>query len=180
MKTKSRHHLKGSDARRIIARIEPLLEDSSRLRKSSLEMAVSDEGVDLIFVDGRPLLMMVDDQPFFTVLGAIELAPKKRLVVVDAGAVRFVVNGADIMKPGIVAADPEIAAGDLVIVVEERHKKPLAVGLALVPGLEMRGKKDATDGETERSDGRIEGKSEGKAVKSLHHVGDAVWKCVEE
>ena len=77
MKTKSRHHLKGSDARRIIARIEPLLEDSSRLRKSSLEMAVSDEGVDLIFVDGRPLLMMVDDQPFFTVLGAIELAPKE-------------------------------------------------------------------------------------------------------
>ena len=160
MKIKSRHHLKGSDARKIIAQIEPFLEDSSGLRKSSLEMAISDEGVDLIFVNGRPLLMMVDGKPFFTVLGAIELVPAKRLVVVDAGAVRFVVNGADIMKPGIVSADPEIAVGDLVVVMEERHKKPLAVGKAMVAGTEMKG--------------------EGKAIKSLHHVGDSIWKGLEE
>ncbi|HNQ54865.1 MAG: tRNA-guanine(15) transglycosylase [Euryarchaeota archaeon ADurb.Bin190] len=160
MKIKSRHHLKGSDARKIIAKIEPFLEDPSSLRQSSLEMAVSDEGVDLIFIEGRPLLMIVEDQPFFTVLGAIEMMPYKRLVVVDSGAVRFVVNGADIMKPGIVSADPEIAVGDLVVIVEERHNKPLAIGRALVAGTEMKG--------------------EGKAVKSLHHVGDAIWKGLEE
>jgi PUA domain protein len=160
MKIKSRHHLKGSDARKIIAKIEPFLEDPSSLRQSSLEMAVSDEGVDLIFIDSRPMLMIVEDQPFFTVLGAIELSPHKRLVVVDSGAVRFVVNGADVMKPGIVSADPEIAVGDLVVIVEERHNKPLAIGRALVAGTEMNG--------------------EGKAVKSLHHVGDAIWKGLEE
>ncbi|VVB72386.1 PUA domain protein [uncultured archaeon] len=159
MKIKSRHHLKGSDARKVIAKLESFLCDPSLLRKASLEMAVSDEGVDLIFVNGRPLIMIIEEQPFFTVLGAIELAPKKRLVVVDAGAVRFVVNGADIMNPGIVSADPEIAAGDLVVVVEERHKKPLAIGRALIPGTEMRG--------------------EGKAVKSIHHVGDLIWKGLE-
>lgn len=92
-------------------------------------------------------------------LGAIELMPGKRRVIVDAGAVRFVVNGADIMKPGIVSADPEIAAGDLVVIAEERHKKPLAIGRALVAGTEMKG--------------------EGKAVKSLHHVGDLIWKGLE-
>jgi len=160
MKIKSRHHLKGSDARKIIAKIEPFLKDPSSLRQSSLEMAVSDEGVDLIFIEGRPLLMIVEDQPFFTVLGAIEMMPYKRLVVVDSGAVRFVVNGADIMKPGIVSADPEIAVGALVVIVEERHNKPLAIGRALVAGTEMKG--------------------EGKAVKSLHHVGDAIWKGLEE
>ena len=160
MKIKSRHHLRGSDARKIIAKIEPFLEDPSSLRQSSLEMAVSDEGVDLIFIEGRPLLMIVEDQPFFTVLGAIEMMPYKRLVVVDSGAVRFVVNGADIMKPGIVSADPEIAVGDLVVIVEERHNKPLAIGRALVAGTEMKG--------------------EGKAVKSLHHVGDVIWKGLEE
>jgi len=160
MKIKSRHHLKGSDARKVIAKIEPLLDDSSRLRRASLEMAISDEGVDLIFVDGRPLMMIVEDQPFFTVLGAIELMPKKRLVVVDTGAVRFVVNGADIMKPGIVSADPEIAIGDLVVIAEERHQKPLAIGRALVAGTDMKGY--------------------GKAVKSLHHVGDAILNGLEE
>ncbi len=159
MKTKSRHHLKGSDAKRIIVTLEPFLEDDSALKKASLEMAETDEGVDLIFVDGRPLIMIIEGQPFFTVLGAIELSPNKRQVVVDSGAVRFIVNGADVMNPGIVSADPEIAPGDLVIIVEERHKKPLAIGRALIPGTEMKG--------------------EGKAIKSLHHVGDQVWKGLE-
>ena len=159
MKIKSRHHLKGSEAKRVLAAIEPLVSDSAGLRKASLERAITDEDIDLIFVNGKPLLMIVEDQPFFTVLGAIELEPQKKLVVVDAGAVRFVVNGADIMNPGIVNADPEIAPGDLVVVVEERYKKPLAVGRALIPGAEMKG--------------------EGKAVKSMHHVGDLIWKGLE-
>jgi PUA domain protein len=159
MKIKSRHHLKGSDARKVIAAIEPLLDDPSSLRKASLELAETDEEVDLIFVDGRPLIMMMGDRPFLTVLGAIELNPQKKLVIVDSGAVRFIVNGADVMNPGIVSADPEIEAGDLVIVAEERHKKPLAVGQALIPGKEMHG--------------------EGKAIKSLHHVGDPIWEGLE-
>ena len=159
MKIKSRHHLKGSDARKIIVAIEPLLDDPSTLRKASLELAETDEGVDLIFVDGRPLIMVMEDRPFLTVLGAIELRPQKKLVIVDSGAVRFIVNGADVMNPGIVSADPEIEAGDLVIVAEERHKKPLAVGKALIPGKEMHG--------------------EGKAIKPLHHVGDPIWEGLE-
>jgi PUA domain protein len=159
MKIKSRHHLKGSEARQVIAAIEPLMEDSSGLRKASLERAISDEGVDIIFVNGRPLIMIWEGEPFFTVLGAIELHPSKRQIIVDAGAVRFVVNGADIMNPGIVSADQEIVAGDLVIIAEEKYKKPLAIGRALIDGPMMKG--------------------EGKAVKSLHHVGDQVWKGFE-
>jgi PUA-domain protein len=159
MKIKSRHHLKGSDARKIVAAIEPFLSDPSTLRKASLELAETDDEIDLIFVDGRPLIMMMEGTPFFTVLGAIELKPSKKLVIVDSGAVRFIANGADVMNPGIVFADQDISMGDLVVIVEERHKKPLAVGRALVPGSEMHG--------------------EGKAVKSLHHVGDQIWEGLE-
>jgi PUA-domain protein len=159
MKIKSRHHLKGSDARKIVAAIEPFLSDPSTLRKASLELAETDDEIDLIFVDGRPLIMMMEGTPFFTVLGAIELKPSKKLVIVDSGAVRFIANGADVMNPGIVFADQDISMGDLVVIVEERHKKPLAVGRALVPGAEMHG--------------------EGKAVKSLHHVGDQIWEGLE-
>ena len=159
MKIKSRHHLKGSDARKIVAAIEPFLSDPSSLRKASLELAETDDEIDLIFVDSRPLIMMMEGTPFFTVLGAIELKPSKKLVVVDSGAVRFIANGADVMNPGIVFADQDISMGDLVVIVEERHKKPLAVGRALVPGAEMHG--------------------EGKAVKSLHHVGDQIWEGLE-
>ena len=160
MKIKSRHHLKGKEARRVVAAIEPLLSDASSMKRLSLEKAETDEGVDLIFVDGRPLIMFVEGQPFFTVLGAIELSPQKKVVVVDSGAVKFIANGADVMNPGIVSADPEILPGDLVVVVDEKHRKPLAIGKALIPGKEMHG--------------------EGKAVKSLHHIGDPIWKGLEQ
>lgn len=83
--------------------------------------------------------------------------PTKAFVTVDMGAVKFVNNGADVMAPGIVEADPAIQPGDLVWIRDEKNKVPLAVGEAMVPGAQMpRGPK-------------------GKAVKSLHRVGDELW-----
>ncbi|HEX2022942.1 MAG TPA: RNA-binding protein [Candidatus Thermoplasmatota archaeon] len=84
--------------------------------------------------------------------------PAKAFVTVDMGAVKFVNNGADVMAPGIVEADPGIQPGDLVWIRDEKNKVPLAVGEAILPGAQMpRGPK-------------------GKAVKSLHHVGDPMWE----
>jgi len=156
MKIKSRHHLKGSESKRILKMIEPFLEDPNALRGLSLEVAEADHDFNLILLEGRPVFMMVEDRPFFTVRGALEFAPKKNMVIVDSGAVSFIVNGADVMAPGIVEADPGIVPGDPVVIVEERHKKPLAVGVAILPGHEMRGS--------------------GKAVRSVHHVGDDLWE----
>ena len=80
-----------------------------------------------------------------------------KVVVVDMGAVRFVTKGADIMSPGIVDADDSIVEDDIVIIVEETHNKPLAIGISLITGPEM-----------------VEN-SEGKAIKNIHYVGDAIW-----
>ncbi len=159
MRIKSRHHLRWSQSKPIINALAPYLNDPSVLQKASFEEAEMDDGTNLIFVNGKPLLMLIDGSPFFTVLGAIELSPKRKLVMVDPGAVRFIVNGADVMSPGIIYADPEIAEGDLIVILEEKHKKPLAIGRALIPGTEMKGT--------------------GKAVKSIHHVGDPIWKGIE-
>jgi PUA domain protein len=160
MKIKSRHHLKGKDARKVIAAIEPLLSDASSMKNASLERAETDEGIDLIFVDGQPLIMFIEGQPFFTVLGAIELSPQRKVVIVDSGAVKFIANGADVMSPGIVSADPEIMPGDLVVVIDEKYRKALAIGKAIISGREMHG--------------------EGKAIKSLHYIGDQIWKGLEQ
>jgi len=59
--------------------------------------------------------------------------------VARAGSLDVVVNGADVMRPGIMHADPGIKTGDLVIVIEEAHRKALAIGRALIPGDEMIG-----------------------------------------
>lgn len=78
-------------------------------------------------------------------------------IVVDMGAVKFVSSGADVMRPGIVEIDPTIKKGDIVAVVDVNNKRPLAVGEALFDASEMSSMKT------------------GKAVKSLHNVGDDVW-----
>lgn len=80
----------------------------------------------------------------------------KGWVTVDMGAVRFVTNGADVMGPGIVDADPAIAAGALAWIRDEKNKRALAVGEALAAGSEM-------------------AKKPGKQVRTLHWIGDKVW-----
>lgn len=93
---------------------------------------------------------------FLTVRGLLAYRPTARFVTVDMGAVKFVANGADIMAPGIVAADPALQPGDWCWVKDEKNGQPLAVGKAIVPGTAM-----------------VRGK--GKAVKSVHYLGDKVW-----
>ena len=55
-------------------------------------------------------------------------------------------------------ADPALEEGDLVWIRDQEHGKPLALGLALVSGDEM-----------------VEMTS-GKAIKTLHWVGDDLWE----
>jgi PUA-domain protein len=117
---------------------------------------------DVLFAGGEIVALVVDGMPTPTVRGLLQTTPSRRYVTVDAGAVPYVYNGADVMAPGIVEADPEIQAGDLVWVRDEANKVPLAVGVALRSGKEMTAAR------------------QGKAVESLHHVGDRLWKLGEE
>ena len=156
MKIRSRHQLRKSQSKDMIRKIgESLTDANTKLANKKLEIAVTDD-FELLLVDGEPLFFIMDGEPFFTVKGALKLNPDKMVVTVDAGAIPFVVKGADVMKPGIVSADPGITEGGFVIVTEETHGKPLAIGRALVPGDQM----------TEGS---------GKAIKTVHIVGDKLW-----
>lgn len=157
MKVKSRVQLRKNIKNKMLKDLESTFGESvSGLENKVLEKVTLDE-YSLILVDGKPLLFEIEEQLFPTVRGALELGLQKRLVVVDKGAIKFVSNGADIMSPGVVEADSEIKKGDFVIIVEESHKKPLAIGKAMMDGPEM-----------------VEANS-GKAVKSITHVGDKLW-----
>ncbi len=97
-----------------------------------------------------------------TVRGLLAFPATKRAVTVDMGAVRFLYNGADVMAPGIVEADPRIREGDIVWVRDEKNRRPLSVGRALMDGPTM---------------AREE---KGKAIETIHHVGDEIWRLGEE
>ncbi|MBP2045482.1 PUA domain protein [Methanobacterium aggregans] len=154
MKIRKRYYLK----KKKLKEVQEKLGVYSELigSKSKVEIIETDLP-DILLVDGEPLVMMLDGAPLPTIKGALKMDITSSYVVVDMGAVKFVAKGADIMSPGIVDADPSIEEGDLVVILEETHKKPLAVGRSLISGPEM-----------------VEN-SEGKAVKSLHYVGDEIW-----
>ena len=125
--------------------------------KDKVEVLETDD-YNYILVNGEPYIIMIEDNPYPTlkaILSNPDLENKK--VVVDMGAVRFVTNGADIMSPGIVDADESITEGDVVVIEDVNNHKPLAIGESLITGSEM-----------------VES-SKGKAINSLHFVGDDIW-----
>ncbi|SIR57046.1 RNA-binding protein [Natronorubrum thiooxidans] len=156
MQVKSRHHLR-SDA---VSDLEATLEEQLGVSPDGdAYERVEFENTDweVILIDGEPQVAYFDEEPFLTVRGANAHEPERRLVTVDAGAISFVSDGADVMRPGITTATDDISPDDLVVIAEETHGKVLAVGRARVEGTEMVG-------------------DEGKVVESLHHVGDDLYE----
>ena len=156
LKIKSRVQIRKSDKNKLLKGLRSSFGDVvDTFSDKKFETATADD-IPIVMIDGEVVLFKTGDAYFPTVKGVLQLGLKKNVVVVDAGAVRFVVNGADVMCPGIVSADDDIEAGDLVVITEETHGKPLAIGTALIPGQQMQA-------------------SSGKAIKSVHYVGDKLW-----
>ena len=154
MKIKKRYYLQKKKLKKLKNQLGAY---SSLINSKSKVEILESEPYDIILIDGEPLVMNIDDNYFPTLKGALKLEITERYAVVDMGAIKFVAKGADIMSPGITEADPEVKEGDLVIIIEETHRKPLATGRALIYGPEM-----------------VEN-NEGKAIKTIHFIGDKIW-----
>ena len=96
--------------------------------------------------------------PFLSETGLLERFPK---IVVDMGAVKFVCNGATVMRPGIKNYS-EFEKDQIVCVIEESRNKFLAIGRSLVSSKDM-----AT-------------MTKGEVVKNLHYVSDRFWEAAKE
>jgi PUA-domain protein len=119
------------------------------------ELSVGEDAV--FFVDGAPLILRtkIGLLPSLKFIESIELLPH---VIVDMGAVAHIANGADIMRPGIREVRSDFGSGGLVVIVDEKYDKPIALGLAEVDSTKMRAL------------------SKGKVIRNVHYVGDDLWK----
>jgi PUA domain protein len=93
-------------------------------------------------------------------LSEIELLEKFPKAVVDSGAIKFVCNGANIMRPGIIKFS-EFKKDDIICIVEEAHNKFLAIGKALISSHEM------------------QTITKGEVVKNLHYISDKYWEAAK-
>lgn len=156
LRLRKRHRLRQKEIASIADGIDASLGTTSFSKYDAVDMAEGPE-YEVVFVDGKVLAFLPQKVPFLTVRGLLRYNATKRFVTVDMGAVKFVYNGADVMGPGIVDFDSGIAEGDLVWVRDVKNLQPLAVGRSQV------------------SADVLARKEKGKAVESIHHVGDKLW-----
>ena len=162
MKIRQRHFIKSSEIR--LLKEEILNEHSSDFvnqifpKKCSVELIFTEKG-DTLYAINNVLKLWKSNEGYIPVLTLL-LKNKVNLktIVVDMGAVRFVTNGADIMRPGITKIDPLIKKGELLKIVDEKNNRALAVGKAMFDAKEM------------------ETKTSGKVIKNLHTIKDDIWQ----
>lgn len=163
MLVKKRHPLSSKDLKSILERAKvvcpPLVENIDR--KKEIELVELASGEKLYLQDGKPILIEDGDKLIPSLAMPQSLLNSMPEVVVDMGAVPFVVKGADVMAPGIRSVSPDAKTGDVVLVKDEKYSKGLAVGVLLM----------------EREE--ILHKRKGKAVKNVHYVGDKIWNSAK-
>jgi PUA-domain protein len=153
-----RYAVKSKEAKQIIAQASQKLKiNLGALFGAKVNVEVMEGETDKLFlVDGKPTLFAVGDLILPT-LNSEQVISQLPKIVVDMGAVKFVCNGADVMAPGVVRYEGVFGKGDLAVVIDAKHGKPLALGEMLF-GLE-----------------EAKSTKKGAVMKSRHFVSDAIW-----
>ena len=106
---------------------------------------------------GNEITILKIGEQYLPFLNQTDVLKKFPNVMVDMGAVKFMCNGANVMRPGI-KKYTEFSKDDIVCVIEESKHKFLAVGKALTDSLEL------------------ESMPKGEIVKNLHYISDKYWE----
>ena len=154
-----RHFLKDKEARKLLilfsqrlrTQVEELYGFKPRIEVNETETA------EIFIINGKPLVARLNDELFPTLLFE-EAFPSISKIVVDMGAIPYICKGADVMAPGTLRIEGEFEENDLLLIVDERHCRPLAIGVAL------------------HNSQTLKNMEHGKIVKNIHHVGDKLWK----
>jgi len=126
----------------------------------SIKVYEVEQGRRLLVADETVAVQINDNiVPFLG--GKAEALARFPSVTVDMGAIKFVCNGAKVMRPGITNFDT-FKKGDIIIVKDQTHGKALATGVAL------EGSEDA------------KAMAKGYVVDNLHYISDKMWQAYKE
>lgn len=156
-----RHFIKHKEFEEILRKLPEsivniLLETISK--KSRIEK-IELENIEIYILDEKPMLFKNKEIicPLLTYSKILDTLPK---IFIDKGAISHICNGADLMKPGVTEIKNNFQPQSIVVIADERHRKPLAIGIALY------------------SDAEIIQMKTGKIAKNIHFIGDKVWKIL--
>jgi len=127
--------------------------------KGLLALELDDKRALLVLDEFRVVRIGDKFVPFLADTKRVEAFP---YVMVDIGAVRFICNGANVMRPGVKAFPTSFKKGDVVVVKDEKYQKAIAVGEASVSSEEA------------------QQLTKGPIIINLHYVGDKIWEMAKE
>jgi PUA-domain protein len=156
-----RRYLRAKESRRVRDELVSKLTVASEFVsvKEPIELAEG-SGYQVFFISGKPTFAKSKARLFPTLTNE-EFISHFPTAVVDMGAVPFVCNGADVMAPGIVCYNGTFTIGEVVVVVDERYRRPLAVCFTLHDAEEVKKIK------------------QGKVLENIHYVGDRLWTLLQ-
>jgi PUA domain protein len=162
--TKGRkHYLKSKEVKKLMLDVSDQLGINIKdYFKSKIRIQINEiQNGEIFIFNGEALLARFYGKLFPTLFftEVLTIIPK---IIIDMGAVPYVCKGADVMAPGITEINDEFNLNEIVLVVDERHGKPLAIGTALLNSEKM---------------SKIK---QGKVVKNLHYVGDKLWNHLKD
>ena len=157
LKVSRRHLINSKTKRSLINRLIDLKLPPVVSKKMDIEL-VELEKVTLYFL-GEDIILIETSDFLIPSLKALKTTENISMpfVVVDTGAIRFVVKGADIMRPGIIEISSDVKKDQLILVLEENNKASIAIGTSLFDYSEMNQM------------------TTGKVVKNFHHLTDEYW-----
>lgn len=120
-----------------------------------------EEGKGILIIDPEMIAVLTPGEHILPFLGKTEILKQFPSVMVDSGSIKFICNGAKILRPGIVQFD-SFEKDEIVAIKDEKFQKYLAVGLAL---------ENSTNAESTEK---------GQIINNLHYVGDKFWNTFKE
>jgi predicted RNA-binding protein (TIGR00451 family) len=152
------------DSRDLIAEIEKSAGVALDVpRSAQVEILEPDEQTKFVIIDGRfTFVGGLGGGGYLPFVGSPEAVGLFPSVTIDEGAVKYIIKGADVMRPGITKYDEWGEAGRLVVVREDKKGRAAAVGRTAVSSAEMADLK------------------KGNCIKNLHHAGDKFWDAYKK
>jgi len=157
-----RYFLKEKEAKALLDKASrELKKDLTKMfDKINLEI-VETESDKFYLINDKPVLFQTNEKVYPTLMfnEYLTQAPK---ATVDMGAIPHVCKGANVMAPGIRKLEGDFMKGDIMVVVDEKYGKPIALGETLYDSAEA---------------GNVK---QGIMIKTVHFVGDNIWEVAKK
>jgi PUA domain protein len=156
---KRRYYLKAKKTKQFLSETaEKLNIDLNEFLKERFEVVELTFDHKIFLMNGNPCFVKAKGGEVFPTLINDYVLRRLSTLTVDMGAISHICNGADVMAPGVVKINGTFKTGDVVVVIDERFSKRIAIVLSLFDSL------------------NISEKKHGKIASNIHYVNDKLWE----